>query len=73
MGLLDRLQWAPSYFRSVLPVVRQQFIDAAVQMCGQSGQHVIKVRVRVVTVDLCRLHEAHDDGGALAGQLTACK
>jgi hypothetical protein len=51
--------------------VWEQFIDAAVQMRGQSGQHVVKVRVRVVAIDLCRLHEAHDDGSALAGKLTA--
>jgi hypothetical protein len=41
-------------------------------MRGQSGQHVVKVRVRVVTVDLCWLHETHGHGGALAGRLTAC-
>jgi hypothetical protein len=47
--------------------MREQFIDAAVQVRGQSGQHVLEVSVWIVTVEFCRLHEAHDDGGTLAG------
>jgi len=54
-----------------LPAMREQFVDSAVQVRWQPRKHVFQIRPRIVTVHLCRLHQAHDDRGALAGQFTA--
>ena len=53
------------------PEMRQQLVDAAVRLRWQSGQHILEVSPGIVPVQLRRPHEAHDDGGALAGQFTA--
>ena len=53
-----------------LPAMREQLVDSAVQVRWQSREHVFQICPRVVTVHLGRLDQAHDDGGALAGQFT---
>ena len=54
-----------------LPPVGQQLLDAAVQLRGQPGEHVLEVGPGIVPVELGRLQQAHHDRGALAGQLAA--
>ena len=51
--------------------MRQQLVDAAVQVGGQPGEHVLEIRPRVMPVQLGRLQQAHDHGGALACQFAA--
>lgn len=36
-----------------LPAVRQQFVDATVHVTGQSRQHVLEIRPRVMPMQLC--------------------
>ena len=48
--------------------MREQFIVKAIQVRGQSGQHVVEVCVWIIAIELRRLHEAHDDSGTLAPQ-----
>jgi len=38
-----------------LPPVRQQLLDPAVQLCGQSREHVFQVGPRIVPIELGRL------------------
>ena len=54
-----------------LPPMGQQLLDSAVQLRRQSGEHVLEVGPGLVPVELGRLKQAHHDGSALAGQLTA--
>ena len=54
-----------------LPAMRQQLVDTAVQVAGQARKHVLEVGPRVVTMHPGGLHQAHDDSGALAGELAA--
>ena len=54
-----------------LPEMRQQFLDAAVQVHRQSCQHILEVGPRVMPIELGRLHQAHNHRGALASQLAA--
>ena len=49
----------------------QQLVDAAVQVAKQPCEYVFQVRPRVVAMHTGRLHQAHDDSGALAGELAA--
>jgi hypothetical protein len=56
---------------SALPVVREQFINTAVQLRRQAHENVLQIGPRFVTVKPGRLHQAHDDRVALACQLTA--
>ena len=49
----------------------QEVLDAAVHVSGQPRQHVLEVDPRVVPVEPGRLRQAHDDGGALAGEFAA--
>ena len=51
--------------------MRQQFVDAAVQVHWQPGEHVLEVSPRVVPAELGRLHQAHHHGRTLPGQFTA--
>ena len=46
--------------------MRQQLIDAAVQVVGQPCEHVLEVRPRVMTMHLGGLRQAH--GKALMGR-----
>ena len=54
-----------------LPPVGQQLLDPAVQLRRQAREDVFQVSPGFVPVELCRLQQAHDDSGPLAGQLTA--
>ena len=51
--------------------MRQQFVDAAVQVRWQPGEHVLEVSPGVMPAELGRLHQAHHHGRALAGQFAA--
>jgi hypothetical protein len=51
--------------------MRQQFVNAMVRMHGQAFEHILEVDPRIVTVQLGRVHEAHDDGSALTGEFAA--
>ena len=42
-------------------------------MSWQALEHVFQIGPRIVPVELGRLHQAHHDGGALAGQFAAAK
>ena len=53
------------------PTVWQQLLHTAVQLRGHTRQDVLEVGPRVVPMHLGRLQQAHHDGSALAGQLTA--
>ncbi len=53
--------------------MREQFVDSAVQVRWQSREDVLQVRPRIVPMHLCRLHQTHDDGGALTSKFTAGK
>ena len=57
----------------VVPVVGQQLFDSAVEVRGQSCQHVLEVGPRVMPAQLGTLQQAHHHRGALAGQLAADK
>ena len=54
-----------------LPLMRQQFLNPAVQLGRQPGEHILEVGIRVMPAQLDRLQQAHHDGSALTGQLTA--
>lgn len=49
----------------------QQLFDAAIQLRGQSREHVLEVSPRIAAIEFDRLQQAHHDTGALAGQLAA--
>ena len=51
--------------------MRQQFVDAAVQVRWQPGERVLEVSPGVMPAELGRLHQAHHHGRALAGQFAA--
>ena len=53
--------------------MREQLVDSAVQVRGQPRENVLQVRPRIVPLHLCRLHQTHDDGGALTSKFTAGK
>lgn len=53
--------------------MRQQFVDAAVQLRGQAGQDVLEVGPRIMAIELGRLHQAHHDGRTLAGEFASAK
>ena len=55
----------------VVPVVGQQVFDPAVELRGQSCQHILEVGPRVMPAQLGTLQQAHHDRGALAGQFAA--
>jgi hypothetical protein len=44
--------------------MRQELIDADGRMSGQTLQHIFEITVRIVSVKLRGLYEAHDDRGA---------
>ena len=54
-----------------LPAMRQQFVDAAVQVHWQPGEHVLEVSPGGMPAELGRLHQAPHHGRTLAGQFTA--
>jgi len=56
-----------------LPAVREQLVDAAVELGGQAREHVFEVGPRVGLVELGRLQQAHDHCRAFAGELAADK
>src|SRR4029453_5340610 len=56
-----------------LPLVWEEFLDAAVRMRGQPLEHVPEVGMWVVPVELGRLQQAHHDRGALSGELAAAE
>ena len=56
---------------SRLPLVRQQFLDPAVQLRGQPREHVLQIRPRLVPIELGRLQQAHHHRGPLARELAA--
>ena len=47
--------------------MRQEIFEAAGALSRQSLEHVFKVSIRIVAVELGGLDQAHDHGGALAG------
>jgi hypothetical protein len=55
----------------VVPAVGQQLLDSAVELRGQSCQHILEVGPRVVPAQLGALQQAHHHGSSFAGQLTA--
>lgn len=50
-----------------LPATRQQRVDLAGALSRQALEHVLEVGVRIVAVELGRLDQARDGGGALTG------
>ena len=53
--------------------MRQQFVNAAVGLRRQSGEDVLEVSPRIVSIELCRHHEAHDDGGEAASGVSSVR
>ena len=53
--------------------MRQQVADAACRLSRQTSQNILQVGQRFVTVELGRLNQAHDRGGAFAGAQAAGK
>lgn len=51
--------------------MRQEIVDAAVQVSGQPLEDVTQVGIWIVAVQPRRVHEAHHDGSALAGEFAA--
>jgi hypothetical protein len=51
--------------------VREQFVDATVQMRRQPRKHVLELRPWIVAIERGRLHEAHHDRCTLTGKLAA--
>lgn len=49
------------------PPVRQEFLELAGRLGGQALEHVGQVGVGIKVVELCRLDQGHDRGGALTG------
>lgn len=47
--------------------MRQEFLDPARRLRRQALAHVLKIPVRIVTVELGGLDQAHDHRGALTG------
>jgi hypothetical protein len=54
-----------------LPAMRQQLLNAAVHVRGQTLQHVLQIRPSVVPMELGRLQQTHHSSRALARQFTA--
>ena len=54
-----------------LPPMGQQLLDSAVQLRGQSGEHVLQAGPRLVPVQLGRLQQAHHHRRTFSGQLAA--
>lgn len=48
--------------------MRQQFLDPTGRLRGQPLQHVLEVGVRIVAIDVGRVHQAHDGCGPLPPQ-----
>jgi hypothetical protein len=44
----------------------QQFLDAGGRLRGQALHHILQVGIGIVPIQLGRVHQAHDRGGALA-------
>ena len=51
--------------------MRQQFVEAAVELSWQSRQHIAEVGPGIVSVEPGRLHQAHDHSGAFAREFAA--
>ena len=47
-----------------VPAVRQQFVDVTVKQRRQPREDITQIGPRGVAVELGRLQQAHDDGGA---------
>jgi len=46
--------------------MRQQVGDLMVFLRRQPREHVLKIGIRIVAIETCRLDQAHDGGRALA-------
>ena len=55
----------------LVPPVRQQLLDSAVQLRGQSREHVLQVGPGIVPIEFGRLQQAHHHRRSLACQLAA--
>ena len=64
-GTIVIKQAAPQHFKPP-GSRRQQFLDAAGELGRQSAHHVAQIRVRIVPIELGRVHQADDGGGAFA-------
>ena len=51
--------------------MRQQVVDAAVEVGGQPIEYVAQIGPGFEPVELGRLHQAHDHGCTLAGEFAA--
>ena len=53
-----------------MPAMRQQLVNLVVHVAWHSGQYVLQVSPRIMTMQLCRLQQAHHHGSTFTGQLT---
>ena len=53
--------------------MRQQFPDPALRLSRQAGEDVLQIGVGLMLIQACRLHQAHDRRGPLAGAQGARK
>ena len=53
------------------PAVGQQLVDAVAGMAVDTREHITQVGPRVQSIELGRLHQAHDHRRALASKLAA--
>ena len=56
-----------------LPAMRQQLIDAGIRVARKPLEDVAQLCPWIEPVELGRLHQAHDDRCALAGQFAAAE
>ena len=59
------------FFEVRCDVPRQQLLDAVDRMLGDAPKHVAQVRFGIEPIELGRLHQAVDRGGALAARVRA--
>lgn len=53
--------------------MRKQLVDAAVQLRGKTGEHVLEVCPRIMAIELGRLHQAHHDRSTMAGEFASAE
>jgi hypothetical protein len=56
-----------------VPAMRQKILNPASGLSRETFEHVLEVKIRIESVELCGLDKTHDVGSALAGAQRASK
>jgi hypothetical protein len=57
----------------LLPAMRQQLVDSAVELRRQPRQNVFQISIRIKAIDIGALNQTHRGSGTLPRSLAACK